>query len=200
MEEYRAWLTLIIFTFGVYTFYLLYQSRFILKKKEAKKYIKRLEKETDFFNEDKLYATVLETFETLQKAAIEKRLDIAKEYMSKEGFETWSIPLNWAIYNNERIYDRQTIINYCWIVSIEANLEKKDCFWVYIQGYHDKQSVIVEDKVVYEGRRRKIEKHVRNNEFREFWKFIRIGDQFYLDQMLPRQHTKISQFKSSIKL
>ena len=204
LEQTQSLLETLFLTFILLTFYYLYQSRIILKRIETRKYVHRLEKETDFFNEDRLYTIIYDTFETLQKAAVEQRLDIAKEYMTADAYDAWSAPLNWAIYQNASLTPRHTKINCCWIVSIHADLNKQDYFWVYIQGYHDHQPFIVkqeeETEPVGSQRRSRKVNRIINNEFQEYWKFIRIEDQFYLDEMIPRKQMKVRHLKSTIEL
>ncbi|MFQ9922738.1 MAG: hypothetical protein ACLRVU_04450 [Beduini sp.] len=204
LQQIQSLLETLFLAFILLTFYLLFQSRIIFKRIEAKKYVHRLEKETDFFNEDHLYTIIYDTFETLQTAAVEQRLDIAKEYMTPAAYDAWSTPLNWAIYQNGYLPPRHTKISCCWIVAIHADLNKQDYFWVYIQGYHDHQPFIVtqEEETQPIGSlkpSRKINRII-NNEFQEYWKFIRQEDQFYLDEMIPRKQMKVRHLKSSINL
>lgn len=202
MEEFQQILAILFLVFMLYTLYLIFNSRIILKKIEAKRYINKLEKETDFFNEERLYEIVNETFFTLQKAAVEQRLDIAKEYMTEECYESWSMPLQWALLQNGYVQPHETTLRYCWIVAIEANLEKKDHFWVYIEGYHDKQPFIFNDVSTKEQslKEKGYWSSIESNAFRECWHFVRKDDHFYLDQMIPYRQMKIRTLKSNISL
>ena len=199
---YNVLLMYLILTFVLYTFYLLYQSRLILKIYFAKKAIKKLEKETDFFNEEALYQTIQETFETLQEAAVDQRVDIAKKYMTPECFDEWQMKVNWTVMKQGYILSHDTTLTKIAIVSIQANLDKHDSFWVYIEGYHDHQPFIYNDES-------KKEEHLKtkgyyasieDNTFQEFWEFIRINDQFYLNTMVPRKQFNLHKLKNKINL
>lgn len=203
-DQIKTLLETLWLVFMILTVYLLYQSRIILKKLEAKKYISRLEKETDFFKEENLYTIIYDTFYTLQTAAVEQRLDIAKEYMTPSCYESWAVPLNWAIYQNKHLRQHVTKISYCWIVAIHADLNKQDYFWVYLQGYHDHQPFIItqveEMQPDNPHQPKRLVNQIKNNEFQEFWKFVREDDQFYLDEMIPRKQMKVRSLKSKIDL
>lgn len=199
---YNIILIYLILAFMIYTLYLIFQSRLIIKKYLAQRTIKKLEKESNIFNEESLYQTIQETFETLQDVAVDQRVDIAKKYMTPECFDTWQMKVNWTVMNQGYIISHDTTLTKIWIVSIQANLDKQDSFWVYLEGYHDHQPFIYNDES-------KKEEHLKtkgyyasieDNTFQELWEFIRKDDQFYLNNMVPYKQFNINKLKNKINL
>lgn len=163
----------------VITGFTIYQRRERALKlhRKAKQELAKLDDEDQFWNEAKIKQKVEACYYQIQIAWSNEDLEVLKDYLTPELYQSWEIKLNWQSFQGRKnqLSDIKLIKHD--VVSVyDDDDNDKDYFWVYIEGKMLDQIVDVNNQII----------ESNDERFVEYWKFRRKDDRIYLDMILQQ--------------
>lgn len=127
----------------------------------------------DFWNEKVLKKKVKEKYLIIQEAWSKQDLETLKKHLSESLYEQWKLKIEWQQYQQQ--YNQLDHIQLLKVILVDlhdAIDNQQDFFWVYIEGKMN--DLMIEKQEVI----------ASNHEcFVEYWKFVRHGNDFLLDEI-----------------
>ncbi|WP_234122482.1 Tim44 domain-containing protein [Clostridium hydrogenum] len=151
-----------------------------LEKKRAQSIltIKDLAKSDSNWNYKDMKRNIKEAFYKIQYAWMERNQDLAKEYMSKKLYDEHKMKTEWMEVKKEKNILKNVRLLKWYPIGLE-DLEgtDNDNLWIYIKAKAVDYTIDEETNKVIEGK-----KYIRVA-FEEYWKFIRSGNKWVLDEI-----------------
>jgi len=156
---------------AVITYYL------VKKKKECKVLLEKIQNIDPVWSPDNLKSRVEETFFKVQEAWMERDQDIAKDYVSERLYRKHKMQTDRLLQLGHKNIMHNISLNKATIVEVaDYRDDSKDAFIAHIDA-----SMI--DYVVDENSGAIIEGEKERTSFEELWKFKRINNNWYLDEI-----------------
>lgn len=154
-----------------------YQKRHkaIKMHREAKGQLKQLDDSDFFWDEKRIKKKVENCYYIVQEAWSNQDIDELKKYLSSDLLEAWQTKLNWYEFQGKKnVLKNIKLLKHDVVSLYDDENNDKDFFWVYIEGKMDDRMIDNENQILEQN----------NGVFVEYWKFIRMGDEIYLDKVL----------------
>lgn len=144
---------------------------------QSRKLVSELKRKNSIYSRKVLKKRVEETYFALQEAWSKMDYGNVKEYMSEDLYKTHTTKLGWlTIKNQKNILDRIKLLSVK-PISVQHYLDiSKDVVWFYIKG-----SMI--DYIIDNRTKEVVEGSTFPKSFVEYWKFIRVDDNWILDKI-----------------
>lgn len=173
-------------TFSLFVYAIKKYDVIVLSSKNRKK-LKNSARQDPLWNEDTVIARIEEIYYKVQVAWSDKDLVTLKKYLTPSLFEEWKLKLEWDEYRyQQNILESIRLLDQKIIFMNDDIDDTKDYFIAYIQGKIKDYVMDTIDHTV-----------IRENEpnFVEYWRFIRIDNNFYLDAVFQEDEINIKEFK-----
>lgn len=172
-----SWWTLIIFGPFMLISAALLSYHLSKKKAQSKAILSKIQQIDTVWNTDSIKARVEETFFKVQSAWMEKNQDIAKDYVTTRLYTKHKLQTDQLLkLGRTNIMENISLSSISIVEVTDFNDDAKDAFVVYIQG-----SMI--DYVIDDVSHKVIEGVKESTDFSELWKFKRINNNWYLDEI-----------------
>ena len=161
------------------------------KSREGHQMMKRLSTLDPIWNEDALNQYVSEIFYEIQYSWAAMDIDRLKHYLTPHLLEQWRGKLEWMNQREEINIMKDIQLKGRKVVGVyDFEDDDKDFVWYYIKASMIDYNMNRRTKVVTEGEPEKV------ITFEEYWKFQRIGNQFYLDDVMYTSEVDTDAFRS----
>ena len=171
-----SWIVFISISFiGVIVLYV----KVLRSSFNSKKYMRMLSKKDIAWKYKDIERQVIQTFYVVQESWSNMNMEQAKQYMSKDLYESYKGKLEWMEIGNKRnVLKRIRLINLKPVSIHDDENDDKDLVWFYING--SMVDYIIDSMAIIS---------IDGNRFLsipiiEFWEFTRKGDKWVLSQIL----------------
>lgn len=145
----------------------------------SKKYMRMLSKKDIAWKYKDIERQVIQTFYVVQESWSNMNMEQAKQYMSKDLYESYKGKLEWMEIGNKRnVLKRIRLINLKPVSIHDDENDDKDLVWFYINGSMVDYIIDTMANKSIDGNR------FFSKPFIEFWEFTRKGDKWVLSQIL----------------
>lgn len=143
--------------------------------RDAKIQLEKLDDSDSFWDEKRIKKEVADCYYAIQEAWSNQDIEALQDYLSPDLLEVWQTKLNWYEFEGKRnILKKIRLLKHDVVAIYDDEDNDKDFFWVYIEGMMDDRMVNDKNRVLEKNK----------NIFVEYWKFIRVGEEIYLDKVL----------------
>lgn len=171
-----SWIVFISISFiGVIVLYV----KVLRSSFNSKKYMRMLSKKDIAWKYKDIERQVIQTFYVVQESWSNMDMEPAKQYMSKDLYESYKGKLEWMEIGNKRnVLKRIRLINLKPVSIHGDENDDKDLVWFYINGSMVDYIIDTMTNKSIDGNR------FFSKPFIEFWEFTRKGDKWVLSQIL----------------
>lgn len=171
-----SWIVFISISFiGVIVLYV----KVLRSSFNSKKYMRMLSKKDIAWKYKDIERQVIQTFYVVQESWSNMNMEPAKQYMSKDLYESYKGKLEWMEIGNKRnVLKRIRLINLKPVSIHDDENDDKDLVWFYINGSMVDYIIDTMTNKSIDGNR------FFSKPFIEFWEFTRKGDKWVLSQIL----------------
>ena len=171
-----SWIVFISISFvGVIVLYV----KVLRSSFNSKKYMRMLSKKDIAWKYKDIERQVIKTFYVVQESWSNMDMEPAKQYMSKDLYESYKGKLEWMEIGNKRnVLKRIRLINLKPVSIHDDENDDKDLVWFYINGSMVDYIIDTMTNKSIDGNR------FFSKPFIEFWEFTRKGDKWVLSQIL----------------
>lgn len=171
-----SWIVFISISFiGVIVLYV----KVLRSSFNSKKYMRMLSKKDIAWKYKDIERQVIQTFYVVQESCSNMNMEQAKQYMSKDLYESYKGKLEWMEIGNKRnVLKRIRLINLKPVSIHDDENDDKDLVWFYINGSMVDYIIDTMTNKSIDGNR------FFSKPFIEFWEFTRKGDKWVLSQIL----------------
>lgn len=148
------------------------------KKHQSKIAMKEFAKLDKAWDYDRIISNIDEAFYKIQYAWTERNQDLAKEYMSENLYRLHKSKTEWMKLKGEKNILREIeLISINPISALNSDDDSKDVLWASIKACMIDYMLNENTNEIVSGDPRK------RSSFEEFWRFIRNGDRWVLDEI-----------------
>ncbi len=173
-------ITLIMLPFVFCSSVIVFYYKLSKRNRKSRKLIKQIQNSDNAWKFSDIQKIVEESFYTIQNAWSQLDMTPAKQYMSQELFESFSIKLNWMKLRKEKnILENISLIKALPVAVYDDKDNNRDHIWFYIKGRMVDYTVDTETMI-------KINGNTTATNFVEYWQFIRKDDNWVLNKILQK--------------
>lgn len=169
-------LYVIMFFWGMIILYL----KVIRSSINSKRYMKMISDKDIAWKYKNIEKQVIETFYIVQDAWTKMDIDLAKEYMDDNLYESFGQKLVWMEIGKKRNILKRIKLRNLKPVSVYNDMDdSKDLIWFYIKGSMVDYMINTDTLEIIDGKN-----GIIGSTFVEFWMFVRKGDKWVLSKIL----------------
>lgn len=167
---------------------IVYRNRVRKKSKQTKEVLETIQTTDTLWKEEDILKRAEDIYFHVQEAWTYNDTEALKPYLTPHLYEQWKTKLVWQEMRNERNVLENIKLLRSSIVGVQDYQDNnKDCCWVYIEGSMKDYTLNTETQEVTDGTK-------KQTSFVEYWKLLRIEDNFYLDEILQKEDTDPENF------
>ncbi len=176
----------IIGVFGVIIFIpsipmIVYRNRVRKKSKQTKEILESIQSADSVWKEEDILRRTEDIYYHVQNAWTNTDIEALKPYLTPHLYEQWKMKLTWQEMRKERnVLEDIKLLKKAIVNVKDYQDDSQDCCWLYIEGSMKDYTVNTETQEVIEGIK-------KQTSFVEYWKLLRIEDEFYLDEILQKE-------------
>lgn len=158
------------------------RQRAMAMHREVSETLEMLDDQDYFWNEKRIKQQVEKCYYAIQEAWSNQNLEVLKQYLSPSLYESWQIKINWQQFQGQRnVLSDIKLLKHDVVNLYDSTDNNEDYFWVYIEGKMNDKMLDAENQII----------ESNNDVFVEYWKFIRNGNNIYLDKVLQKDEFEV---------
>lgn len=160
---------------------IVYRNRVRKKSKQTKEILETIQNTDNIWDEKDILRRAEDIYYHVQEAWTNNDTDALKPYVTPHLYEQWKTKLVWQEMRNERNVLENIKLLRSAIVGVQDYKDNnKDYCWIYIEGSMKDYTLNTETQVMTDGTK-------KQTSFVEYWKLLRIEDEFYLEEILQKE-------------